>query len=178
MACEIGAGDAALPMQRGGKATEHRHCRGDLPMTIRSIPAALVAALLASTVAAQTPYTVQQYGPTCGPIAQGDVMPRGLNNYQFNLMLSSAASQEHVVLIMGLNETATPINFGMPCLLLTELIYTELHTTTMGGTYTWHQQIPQDFLGQARFQFATVDFCQATGRLVVRTSNGVQLAHI
>lgn len=142
-------------------------------MFLRSAAVATTIALLAPSLAAQVPFNVQQYGTTCGPVASAVVTPQG-GNYRFSLTVDQAAAQEHVLVIVGINETAVPINFGMNCLLLTELVYTELHRTNAMGTYTWSHTIPTDFTF-ARFQFAETNFCLQCGTLTVRTSNGLFL---
>jgi hypothetical protein len=146
-------------------------------MKIRTLAAATTVAMLATAVAAQTPFEVRPYGPTCGPIATAHINPQG-SGFRFALTVDQAAAREHVLVIVGIEETAVPIDFGMPCLLLTGLVYTELHMTNSGGSFTWSHTIPADFLGYARFQFAETIFCLTQGTLSVRTSNGIHLARI
>ena len=142
-----------------------------------SVPHALLATFalgailaLGSTAAAQT-FTVTPYGPSCGPIATGTVTPNG-NTYRFAFTVSNALPNTAVMNIVGVNETAIPINFGVPCLLLTEIAFMQVHQTDSTGSYTWSHALALTFCGFARIQFAEISFA-ANNTLVVKASNGL-----
>lgn len=141
-------------------------------MLFRSLAAGLIAAALAAPASAQG-FLVDPYGPTCGPTATGVVTPNG-NTYRFAFTVSQAAPHNHVMVILGVHEQATPIEFGVPCLLLTELGFTQLHMTNFAGEYTWSHAMASTFRGSARIQFAEILF-DAQGQLTVLTSNGLYM---
>lgn len=142
-------------------------------MLLRALAAALVTALLAPAVSAQVPFAVDNYGPSCGPIASGVVTPVGAT-HRFAFTASQMMPHTYVMLIVGVNDVRVPIQFGHDCLLLTELAFTQVHMTSAIGDYTWSHAFSHDFQGWARVQFAEIVF-DALGQLFVRTTNGVYM---
>ncbi len=139
---------------------------------MRSLATFALGAILAlgSTVAAQT-FTVTPYGPSCGPIATGTVTPEG-NTHRFEFTVSNALPNTSVMNFVGVNAIAVPINFGVPCLLLTEIVFMQIHQTDSTGSYTWSHALPSTFCGFARIQFAEISF-GTNNNLLVKASNGL-----
>jgi hypothetical protein len=142
-------------------------------MLLRSCAAVLLTALLGTPATAQSTFTVVPYGPSCGPIATGVVTPTGATN-RFAFTVTQVVPRNHVLLIVGVNELALPIQFGHSCLLLTEMAFTQLHMADAGGSYTWSHALSSQFQGWARIQFAEIVF-DPLGQLWVRTSNGLHM---
>ncbi|MBK8976191.1 MAG: hypothetical protein IPM29_09705 [Planctomycetes bacterium] len=142
-------------------------------MLLRTLAAAAIAALLANNADAQTVFAVTPYGPSCGPVASGLVTPNGAT-CRFDFTVTQATPHNQVMVILGVNEQSIPINFGVSCLLLTELAFTQVHMTDTAGCYTWSHALPCTFAGYARIQFADIVF-DAQGLLTVRTSNGLYM---
>lgn len=144
-------------------------------MFLRSLATLVAAALLSPLSIAQEEFIVTPYGPTCGPIANGVITPIGAT-YRFAFTVTQATGHNHVMVILGVDEQAIPLDFGTPCLLLTDLAFTQIHMTDTSGSYTWSHALPKDFMGIARVQFADIIF-DAENNLTVLTSNGVRLEY-
>ena len=82
--------------------------------------------------------TVTSYGQGCGPVATGIVTPNG-NTARFDFTVT-AAPRSRVLLVVGVNETATPLPFTS-CLLLTELAFTQQHRTDAAGQWLFSHAI-------------------------------------
>lgn len=136
-------------------------------------PLFVCAALFLSSAASAQVFTVTPYGQGCGLVATGRVEPNG-NTFRFFYNISNATPSTPVLLIVGVNETAVPINFGHNCLLLTELGFTQAHRTDANGSYTWSHALSAQFRGWARIQFAEATF-DAQNNLVIRMTNGLYM---
>lgn len=137
-----------------------------------------LAALLLSVAAskAQT-LTVTPYGPTCGPLASGEILPQG-NHNRFAFTVSNAQPGEAVMNIIGVNQINLPLNFGGTCYLLTDIAFNQIHQADATGSYTWSHSLPggaAGWSGEAFVQFAEITFDQFNN-LIVRTSNGLHIA--
>ncbi len=147
-----------------------------LEMTMRILPL-VTAALLTLGVGRAQNLSVTQYGPTCGPVATGEILPQG-NHNRFAFTVSNAAPRTSVMNIIGVNQTNTPIDFGGVCYLLTDIAFSQIHQTDASGSYTWSHSLPggaSGWSGEAFVQFAEITFDQFNN-LIVRTSNGVHVA--
>lgn len=136
----------------------------------------ILIALALHTAAAAQGFTVTPYGPSCGPVATGEVLPQG-NHYRFAFTVSNAEPRTSVMNIIGVSEQNVPINFGHACHLLTDVAFFQVHQTDAAGSYTWSHSMPggaNGFAGQAYVQFAEITF-DANNQLVVRTSNGLHM---
>jgi hypothetical protein len=142
---------------------------------VRIIASILAVGLYLAPASAQG-FSVTQYGPTCGPVATGSVVPQG-NHERFVFTVSNAKPNTSVMNFIGTSQQNTPIMFGVACTLLTEIAFSQLHKTDSAGTYTWSHAIPYGpggFTGQAFVQFAEISY-DANNELVVRTSNGLHM---
>ncbi len=136
----------------------------------------LAALLLTLATANAQGFTVTQYGPSCGPVATGAILPQG-NHWRFAFTVSNAEPRTSVMNIIGVSEQNVPIHFGPACHLLTDISFFQVHQTDAAGTYTWSHSMPggiNGFRGHAYVQFAEITF-DAANNLVVRTSNGVHV---
>lgn len=115
--------------------------------------------------------TVTSYGQGCGPVATGIVTPNG-NTARFDFTVT-AAPRSRVLLVVGVNETATPLPFTS-CLLLTELAFTQQHRTDAAGQWSFSHAIAGGgtFTGYARIQFIQFDL-DSNGGLSLFPSNGL-----
>ncbi len=132
-----------------------------------------LGALLTTLSTAAAQFAVMPYGPTCGPSATGEVTPVGAT-YRFAFTVADCAPRVFVMNILGVGQQMTPINFGYPCYLLTDIAFSQIHQTDAVGGYTWSHAMPNGFRGEACVQFAEVTFTM-DGSLVVRTSNGLHM---
>lgn len=136
----------------------------------------LAALLLTLATANAQGFTVTQYGPSCGPVATGEVLPLA-NHWRFAFTVSNAEPRTSVMNIIGVSEQNVPINLGTTCHLLTDISFFQVHQTDAAGTFTWSHSMPggiNGFHGHAYMQFAEITF-DAANNLVVRTSNGVHV---
>ncbi|MBK8975381.1 MAG: hypothetical protein IPM29_05610 [Planctomycetes bacterium] len=138
---------------------------------LRLLLAGTVLSLVCGTAVAQGP-TVTPYGTSCGPVLSGEVVPNG-GTQRFAFTVSNGTPRARVLLVVGIDETATPLP-GTSCLLLTQLYFTQQHRLDATGRYTWSHALSSSFSGYARVQFLEVDL-DAPGGVAYFPSNGVYM---
>ncbi|MBI5850347.1 MAG: hypothetical protein HZB39_04815 [Planctomycetes bacterium] len=119
-------------------------------------------------------FSVTPYGPSCGPTASGVVEPVG-STWRFAFTVTGGVPKAYVLNFVGVAPQAIPIEFGFPCLLLTDIAFAQVHELDHAGSYTWSHAVPGGFAGHAFVQFAEFRFT-SEGQFLVRTTNGLHMA--
>lgn len=139
---------------------------------MRKLAFALALAATVSVGKAQG-FTVTPFGPSCGPVASGEVTPNGAT-YRFAFTVVGQPDM-FVINVLAVTPNLIPIDFGYSCMLLSDIAFTQVHRTDHTGTYTWSHAMPNGFDGHAYVQFAEFEF-DAMGQFLVRTSNALHMA--